>query len=145
MDSSDSVLELFRRTLGLYVPSSDREAMATISLNPRLQHMPAFERAVFWHEYAHHIWASADTRIDTWQINLGIFWYKAKNTNSFRMSIALQEEMGIEFATQEEVWARAMTYFLLEAFGDEVARIDWHTNLSDKAWSSTERESWRKI
>jgi hypothetical protein len=144
MDSSGSALERFRTTLGLYVRSSEREATATISLHPRLQAVPAFERAVFWHEFAHHIWYNADTRMKAWQRSLGRFWHKVKNTNSFRVSIEFQEETGIDFATQEEIWARAMTYFFLDLFGDDVGRIDWHINLDDKAWSRQECDSWQQ-
>jgi hypothetical protein len=54
MDSTESTLKQFRTAIGLYVPSTERETMATISLNPELQKFPAAERAVFWHEFAHH-------------------------------------------------------------------------------------------
>jgi hypothetical protein len=144
MDSSGSTLRKFRNSLGLYVRSTEREATATISLHPHLQNNSAFERAVFWHEYAHHIWENADTIFPKWQISLGKFWQKVKTTKGFTEAVEFQVREGIDFATQEEVWARAMTYFFLESFTDETARLEWHEYLEEYAWNKSEVEWWNE-
>ena len=144
LDSSGSTLERFRTTLGLYVPSSVREATATISLNPDLASKPALERAIFWHEFAHHIWATAETDSQEWMHYFENFWQNVQMTEGFELTEVL-EEFFSERKKQEEMWARAITYWLLDYLDDSDARHSWDKNLDVRAGSPQERTSWEQV
>lgn len=51
---------------------------------------------------------------------------------------------GTMFATEEEVWARAMTYLLINIFDDTSAMISWQNYLDNFGWHKTENQLWWK-
>jgi hypothetical protein len=143
MDSSGSPLKDFSTNSGLYVKSTERESMATISLHPRLQTLPALERAVFWQEFAHHIWETADKTALAWQQQFALFWEEVVLSEAYKFSNAI-EVFRDQKHQEEEMWARAMAYWLAHYFDDTNAEIEWHKRLVKRGWSKLENSSWSK-
>ena len=123
MDSSESALQQFRAAFGLYVPSAVREPMATISLNPQLQRFPAIERAVFWHEYAHHCWDSLGVQeYRAWEDLLADIITTAAYELAHHYDIYIKQKQ--YYTKPEELWARIACQWLLHWTGDEAAYQD---------------------
>lgn len=113
LNSSNSVLEEFE-TEGLHGKYFYGE-QASIHLRSATLH--GFARAVFWHEYAHHIWQHYPVQLQKqWKQVVSIL----RQTSTYGYAAKLDFAFNTTYLTSEkEMWARLVgQYFLLHTQDD---------------------------
>ncbi len=101
-----------------------------------------FERAVFWHEYAHHLWQCLGiSSRDEWKALLAAI----RTTVSYKEA-QIYDSLFVHFgymASAQELWARACCQFFLEQTRDDEALQELHHKYDPFQWNEREFSSLR--